>query len=140
MKKLLVLSMLIASMASTAFANDTATLDTTAVAAPAATTATITISAKHKATIVATADINWAPQSNERLAIKWTAPDNNSLGNCHNSSLAIKTGTTHLHSSRTPWYESNNGAPIACKGTWTASVVNTVTEKVLATAQYTITL
>ncbi len=109
-------------------------------AASAITTATIQISPKSESILVATVNINWAPQSIDKLAVKWTRPDNALGGSCHNSLVKIKPGITQFHSIRTPWYADANGAPVVCKGTWTASVIDLVTGRVLNTAKYVVTL
>jgi hypothetical protein len=76
----------------------------------------------------------------DKLAVKWTAPAGSNSLHCTNSTHRIKMGSTSFKSSRTPWYQDANGAPVACQGVWTASVVDRVTGKVLATANYTVSI
>ncbi len=149
MKKLLI-GTVAAVVCSTAFAASTTTTSATTSAStsmPAAATtgtpvnatttvATLTITPNKKASITAVAHISWALQSTEKLVLTWNSPVKARKGDCHDSTVKIKTGTPMVKSTRILWYQTPNGAPVACTGTWVASVVNLTTGKTLATAQY----
>ena len=140
MKNLVLASLCIVSLSGTAFAaNTTAPTTTTATTTASANTATISISFNKKATLLATGTITPTPQATDKFVIQWTSPDNQAAGKCHNSIYKIKAGASTFKSHRTPWYQESNGAPVACKGLWTASVVNLLTGNTLATATYTFT-
>ncbi len=146
MKNLLIASSLAVALCGSAFAATTTTTTTTSTpaaaasttAAATATTATISITPKKKTTLVAAGTISWAAHSTEKLAVKWTGPTGMGATHCEDSTHKIKMGSTSFKSSRTPWYQDANGAPVACKGVWTAAVVDTLTGKVLATTTYTV--
>jgi hypothetical protein len=135
MKKFLIAPVLIAALSSSVLTANAST--STATTAPAATTASITLASTHNQSMAtATIHINWAGQTQDQLALKWTSPVGVNKGDCHDSTVKIKTGQTVLKSSRVLWYQSANGAPVACTGIWTATVVNTTTGQTLASAQY----
>ena len=127
MKKIALVSILLASLGGTVFAADTATTSTTA---------TIQITLEKKSYLLAQGTINPAPTAADQMAIKWTSPNNLSTGNCYDSVYKIKANTSSFTSKRTPWYQVASGAPVGCTGTWTASVVDLATGNVLATAKY----
>jgi hypothetical protein len=115
-----------------------AAASTPAVTSTATTTATITLTPMNQTTLVATGTITRAPGSMDRLAVQWSSPNNLQAGGCHNSMHKIKLKATTFKSSRTPWYQDSNGAAVGCQGVWTAAVVDKITGKTLASAQYTV--
>ncbi|MCX7123812.1 MAG: hypothetical protein NTV32_09185, partial [Gammaproteobacteria bacterium] len=136
MKKLALVTALIASFSATAFAQTSPTSTTTTTAS----TATINITLEKKSFLLASGTITPATTPSDRLAVKWTSPNNMNAGSCHNSTYKIKTASTHFKSKRTPWYQESNGAPVGCEGMWSASVVDLTTGKVLATTSYALSL
>ena len=142
MKNLLIASAVAVALCGTAFA-DNSTNMTSTTAMPAATamqmtTATATITTKGTKTLVASGTISWASGTSDKLAVTWTGPGNTRKGDCRDTTHHIAMGELTYKVERTPWYKQANGTPMACKGVWTAAVVNLTTGKTLASTQYTV--
>ena len=146
MKKL-VCSMLLC-VAGSACASTPAVSATTSAApvavAPAAayeskTTSTISIAPRDNL-IVATAITNWDAKASDKLAIQWVAPKSSY---CQGSTFSVTRGPNTSHdvfwAYRTVVHTNSKGATVYCSGHWEAKVINTIDNKVLATAGYDVT-